>query len=166
MFFKTLIRCGVQASQEKSLQSPLDSKKIKPVDPKGNQPWTFIGRTDAEADASTLWSPDAKSWLTGKDPDARKDWRQEERETENEMVGWHHQFNGYEWTWVKSGRWRGTGSPWVLQSMGSQGVGQDWATKQQRASLCGGFPCLGAWTRGTWASTVAAGSLSSCGTQV
>ena len=73
---------------EKTLESPLDSKEIKPVNPRGNQPWIFIGRTDAEAEAPVLWSPDAKSWLIGKDPDARKDWGQEEkRVTGDEMVG-------------------------------------------------------------------------------
>ena len=65
---------------EKTLENPLDCKAIKPVSPKGNQSWIFIGRTDAEAEAPMLWTPDAKSWLTGKDPDAGKDWRQEERE--------------------------------------------------------------------------------------
>ena len=71
---------------EKTPDGPLDSKEIKPVNPKGNQPWIFIGRTDAEA--PILWPPDAKSWLIGKDPDAEKDWRQEEKgATEDEMVG-------------------------------------------------------------------------------
>ena len=73
---------------EKTLESPLDCKEIKPVYPKGNQPWIFIGRTDAEAAAPILWPLDAKSQLIGKDPDAGKDWRQEEKE--NEMIGWHH----------------------------------------------------------------------------
>ena len=72
---------------EKIIESPLDCKEIKPVSPKGNQSWIFIGRTDAEAKAPTLWPPDAKSQLTGKDPDAGKDWRQEKEATENEMVG-------------------------------------------------------------------------------
>ena len=82
---------------EKTLESPLDRKEIKPVNPKGNQSWIFIGRTDAEAVTSTLWPPDAKNWLTGKDPDARKDWRQEEKgTTEDEMVGWHHQLDVHE----------------------------------------------------------------------
>ena len=75
--------------------SPLDCKETKPVTPKGNQPWIFIGRTDAEA--SKLWPPDAKSWLTGKDSNAGKDWGQEEKgTTENDMVGWHHWLNGHE----------------------------------------------------------------------
>ena len=77
---------------EKTLESPLDSKEIKPVTPKGNQPWIFIGRTDAEAESLVLWPPDAKSHLIRKDPDAGKDWRLEEKGTmEDEMVRWHHQ---------------------------------------------------------------------------
>ena len=82
---------------EKTLESPLDCKEIKPVNPKGNQSWIFIGRTDVEAVIPILWPPDAKNWLIGKDPHARKDWRQEEKGmTEDEMVGWHHQLNGHE----------------------------------------------------------------------
>ena len=81
---------------EKTLERPLDSKDIKPVDPKGNQPWIFIGRTDAEAEAVILQPPDGKSRLTGKDLDTRKDWDQEKRETEDEMVGWHHGLDGRE----------------------------------------------------------------------
>ena len=77
------------------LESPLDCKEIKPVNPKGNQPWIFIGRTDAEA--PIFWLPNVKSWLIGKDPDAGKDWRQEEKGTiEDEVVEWHHWLNGYE----------------------------------------------------------------------
>ena len=76
---------------EKTLESPLDCKEIKPVHPKGDQSWVFIGRTDAEAETPILWPPDAKSWLIWKDPDVGKDWRQEEKgTTEDEMVGWHH----------------------------------------------------------------------------
>ena len=82
---------------KKALESSLDCKKIKSVYPKGNQAWIFIGRTDAEAEAPILWPPDEKSWLIGKDPDARKDWGQEEKgKTEDETVGWHHRLNGYE----------------------------------------------------------------------
>ena len=82
---------------EKTLESPSDSKETKPVKSKGNQPWIFIGRPDAEAEALILWPPDAKSWLTGKDPDARKDGRQEEKgATEDELFGWCHWFNGHE----------------------------------------------------------------------
>ena len=81
---------------EKTLKSPLDCKEIQSVHPKGNQSWTFIGRTDAEAETAILWSPDAKNWLIGKDPDAGKDWRQEKGMTEDEMVGCHHQLDGHE----------------------------------------------------------------------
>ena len=82
---------------EKTVESPLDCKEIQPVHPKGNQSRIFIGRTDAEAETSILWPPDAMNWLIWKDPDAGKDWGQEEkRTTEDEMVGWHHQLNGQE----------------------------------------------------------------------
>ena len=82
---------------DRTLESPLDCKEIRPVHPKGDQSWIFIGRTDAEAETPILWPPDAKDWLTGKDPDAGNDWRQEEKGmTEDEMVGWHHQLNGHE----------------------------------------------------------------------
>ena len=82
---------------EKTLESPLDYKEIQPVNPKGNQSWIFIGRTDAEAETPILWPPDVKSWLIGKDPDAGKDWRQDEKGTaEDEMVGWYHRLKGHE----------------------------------------------------------------------
>ena len=82
---------------EKILESPLDSKEIKPINPKGSQPWIFTGRSDAEAEAPILWPPDAKSWLIGKDPDAGKDWGQEKKGmTEDEMVGWRHWLDGHE----------------------------------------------------------------------
>ena len=82
---------------EKTLQSPLDCKKIQSVHPKGDQSWVFIGRTDVEAETPILWPPDAKSWHIWKYPDAGKDWRWEEKGTaEDEMVGWHHQLNGHE----------------------------------------------------------------------
>ena len=84
---------------EKTLEIPLDSKEIKPVNPEGNQPWIFIWRTEAEAETPILWPPDAKSWLIRKDPDAGKDWRQEKR-TEDELVGWHHRLNGHEFEQV------------------------------------------------------------------
>ena len=81
---------------EKTLESPLDSKEIQPVHPKGDQSWVFIGRTDIEAETPILWPPDAKSWLIGKDPDAGKGWGQEEKgTTEDEVVGWHHRLNGH-----------------------------------------------------------------------
>ena len=82
---------------EKTVESPLDCKEIQPVHPKGNRSWVFTGRTDAEAEAPILWPPDVKSWLTGKDPDAGKDWGQEEKGVaENEMVGWYQWLNGHE----------------------------------------------------------------------
>ena len=78
------------------LLSPLDCKEIQPVHPKGDESWVFIGRTDVEAETPIPWPPDAKSWLVGKDPDAGKDWGEEEKETtEDEMVGWHHRHNGH-----------------------------------------------------------------------
>ena len=81
---------------KKTLESPLDCKEIKPVNPKGNQSWIFVGKTDAEAETPILWPPDV-NWLFGKDPNAVKDWRKEEKgTTEDEMVGWHHWLEGYE----------------------------------------------------------------------
>ena len=82
---------------DKTLESSLDCKDIKPVSPKGNQYWVFLRRTDAEAEAPILWLPDTKSWLIIKDPDAGKDWRQEKKGTaEDKMVGWHHRLDGLE----------------------------------------------------------------------
>ena len=82
---------------EKTLESLLDCKEVQPVHPKGDQSWVFIGRTDVEAETPILWPPDAKNWLVGRDPDAGKDWGQEEKgTTEDEMVGWHHWLNGHE----------------------------------------------------------------------
>ena len=86
---------------EKTLESPLDCKEIQPMQPKGNQSWVFIGRTDVEAEAPVLSSPDAKSWLIWEDPDAGKDCKQEEKGmTEDEMVGWHHRLNGDGFGWT------------------------------------------------------------------
>ena len=92
-----LLNCGL----EKTLESPLDSKEIQPVNPKTNQSWTFIGRTDAEVETPILWPSDVKNWLIGKDPDAGKDWRREEEGMmEDEMVGWLHQLHGHESEWT------------------------------------------------------------------
>ena len=89
--------CFWTVGLEKTLESPLDCKKIQPVYPKGNQSWIFIGRTDVEAETPIIWPPDAKNWLIWKDPDVGKDWRREEKgTTEDKMVGWHHQVNGHE----------------------------------------------------------------------
>ena len=105
----------------KTLESPLDCKVIKPVHPKGNQSWIFIGRTDVEAKTSILWPPDAKNWLIGKDPDAGKDWGQEEKGiTEGETVGWHHQLNG-----------RGSGwTPGVGDGQGGLACCGSWGQKE------------------------------------
>ena len=86
---------------EKTLERPLGCKEIQPVHPKRDQSWVFIGRTDVEAEIPILWPPDGKNWLTGKDPDAGRDWGQEEKgTTEDEMAGWHHRFDrhGFGWT--------------------------------------------------------------------
>ena len=113
---------------EKTLESPLDSEEIKPVHPKGNQSWIFTGRTDAEA--LTLWPPDVKNWLIGKDPDAGKDWRWEKGTTEDEMVGWHHWLHGQEFEQA-SGVGDGQGSleccsPWGLRVRHDWAIGQKW----------------------------------------
>ena len=108
---------------EKTLESPLDCKEIQPVHPKGNQSWIFTGRIDAEAEIPILWPPDVKSWLIWKDPDAGKEWRQEEKgTTEDEMVGWHHWIDGHGFGWT----------PGV-------GDGQ------------GGLACCGSWVAKNWA---------------
>jgi len=110
---------------EKTLESPMDNKEIQPVHPKGNQSWIFIGKTDAEAEIPILWPPDVKNWLIWKDPDAGKDWGQEEkRKTKDEML----MASLTQWTrvWVNSRSWWWTGRPGVLQSTGSQRVGHNW----------------------------------------
>ena len=127
---------------EKTLESRLDLE-IQPVNPKGNQSWIFIGRTDAKAETPVLWPPHAKSWLTGKDSGAGRDWGQEEKgTTEDEMAGWHHRLDGREFEWTQS--WWLTGRPGVLQFTGSQRVRHDWATElnwtYNRFSRCFGYP--------------------------
>ena len=119
---------------EKTLKSPLDCKEMQPVHPKGNQSWISIGRTDAEAETPIFWPPDEKNWLIGKDPDAGKDWRQEEqRTTEDEMVGWHHRLYGHEFEWAP-GAGDGQGSlaccsPWGLkESDTTQWLNLNWTS--------------------------------------
>ena len=120
--------CFLTVVLEKTLESPLDCKEIQPVHPNGDQSWVFIGRTDAEAITPILWPPHAKSWLMGKDPDAGRDWGQEDKGmTEDEMAGWHHRLNGH--VWVNSGSWWWTGRPGVLWFMGLQRVRHDWVTE-------------------------------------
>ena len=105
---------------EKTLESPLDCKKIQPVHPKEDQSWVFIGRTDVEAETPILWSLEVKSWLIWEDPDAGKDWGQEQKGmTKDEMVEWHHWLK-WTWVWVNSGSWWWTGRYGMLQSMVSQ----------------------------------------------
>ena len=113
---------------EKTLESPLDCKEIQPVHPKGDQSWVFIGRTDVEVEAETpiLWLPDTKSWLIWKDPDAGKDWGQEEKGWWN---GWMASPTQWIWVWVGSGSLWWTGRPGVLQFMGFQRTGQDLVTE-------------------------------------
>ena len=136
---------------EKTLESPLDCKEIKPVHPKGDQSWIFIGRTEAKAEvAPILWPPDAKSWLIWKDPDAGKDWRREKKgPTEDEIVGWHHWLNGLEFAQAAPGVGEGQGSlaccsPWGHKESGlteqlnwteggqsSQYTGEELATQKE-----------------------------------
>ena len=112
--------------------SPLDCKVIKPVNPKGNQFWIFIGRTDAEAETPIFWPPDVKNWLIGKDPNANKVRRQEKGTIENEMAALDAlmaSLTRWRWVWASSGSWWWSGKPGVMQSIGSQRVGHDWATE-------------------------------------
>ena len=115
---------------KKTLESPLDSKEIKPVNPKGNQCWIFIRMTYADTETPTLGPPDAKNWLIGEDPDAGKDWRQKEKEAAGDaMVSEHHQLRGHELE-PTQGDSRGQRKR-VLQVMGSQRIGHDLVTEQQ-----------------------------------
>ena len=119
--------CFWTAMLEKTLESPLDSKEIQQVHPKGNQSWIFTGRIYVEAETPILWPPDVKNWLIWKDSDAGKDWRQEEKGMRG-WEGWMASLNQWTWVWVNSSSWW-TGRPGVLQHMGSQRVGHDWGTE-------------------------------------
>ena len=126
--WKRIVHCFRIAVLKKTLESPLDCQEFKPVNPKRNQSWIFIGRTDAEA--PVLWPSDVKSQLIGKAPDAGKDWGQMEKgKTEDEMVGWHH--NGHEFEQTP-GDSKGQGSLAILQSMRLQRIGHDLVTEQQQ----------------------------------
>ena len=114
--------CFRTVGLEKTLESPLDFKEMQQVNPKGNQSWIFFGRTETEA--PILWPPDAKSQLIGKDPDGGKDWRQEEKATTDEMVGWHHQLNKQKFEQA----------PGDGETMGLQRVEHNWVTEQQSNS--------------------------------
>ena len=111
---------------EKTLESPLDFKEIQPVHSK-DQSWVFIGKTDAEAETPVLWPPHAKSWLIGKDPDAGRDWGQEEKGTTDDSC--MASPSQWTWVWINSGSWWWTGRPGVWRFMGSQRVRHDWATE-------------------------------------
>ena len=118
--------CFKIVALEKTLESALGSKELKPVNPKGNRSWVFIGRTDAEAEAPILWPPDTKNWLIEKDPDAGKDWGQEEKGmTEDKMVGWHQWLN-----WHKFEQAPGDG-----EGQGSLACCSPWGHKELDTSL-------------------------------
>ena len=137
---------------EKTLESPLDCKEIQPVHSKGDQSWVFFGKADAKAETPVLWPPHTKSWFIGEDPDAGRDWGQEEKgTTEDEMVGWHHRLNGQVSSWVKNPpamqrmqatwvgkiRWRRTWQPVPVflprESCGQRSLAgySPWVTKSQ-----------------------------------
>ena len=124
--------CFWTAVLEKTLERPLDCKEIKPVNPQGNQSWIFIGRTDAEAEAPILWPPDVKNWLIGKIEGRRRRGKQSMR--------WMASPTWWTWVWASSRSWWWTGKPGMLQSLGPQRVGHDWASK-----LDNRFPLLYTW---------------------
>ena len=111
---------------EKTLESPLDCKEIQLGHSKGDQSWVFFGRTDAKAKTPILWPPHVKSWLIGKDPDAGRDWGQED---DRGWDGWMASMTRWTWVWVNSGSWWWTGRPGMLRFTGSQRVRHDWATE-------------------------------------
>ena len=123
---------------EKTLESPLDCKEIQPVNPKGNQSWIFTGRTDAEAKAPILWPPDAKNWLTGKDPDVER--LKAGEGNDRGWDGWMASPTWWTWVWARFGKWWWTAYPGMLQSIGLKRVGHNWGTELN-------------WTEITWLYT-------------
>ena len=139
---------------EKSLESPLDCKEIKPVHPKVDQSWIFTGQTDAESETPIIWAPDAKNWLIGNDPDAGKDWRQEEKgSTEDEMFGWQHQLDGDEFDW-EPGAGDGQGSLACCSPWSHKAAGHDWAAELND------WNCLWSFAGGSSCNTGAEGDVS------
>ena len=136
--------CFWTAVLEKTLESPLDCNEIQPVHPKGDQSWVFVGRTDVETETPILWLPDVKSWLIGKDPDAGRDWGQEEKgTTEDEMAGWHHWLNGHGFGWT----------PGVGDGQGGLACCSPWGRKEWDATeLKFSKPWSGKWQRWIWNS--------------
>ena len=135
--------CFLTVVLEKTLESPLDCKEIQPVHPKGNQSWVFTGRTDVEAEILILWPPDTKSWLIGKDPDAGKEWRQEEKRKTEKKVGWHHQLTGHEFEQAL-GVGDGQGSlvccsPWICKEL-DMTEWLNWSALLVIDSCCLSFP--------------------------
>ena len=129
----------VQTVGLKTLGNPLDCKEIQPVHPKGDQSWVFTGRTDAETEALILWPPDLKNWLTGKDPDAGKDWGHEKRMTQDELAGWHHWLNGHEFgkTW---GYGKGQGSLLCYSPRGCKELNMTTPLNNNKYWRCTGDP--------------------------
>ena len=124
-----LLNCGIGEDSWESLGQLGDQT----VNPKGNQSWIFIGRTDAETETPILWPPDLKNCLFGKDPDAGKDWRPGGEGDDRGWDGWMASLTRWTWVWSNSGSWWWTGMPGMLQSMGSQRVGHDWSTELEMA---------------------------------
>ena len=138
-------QCFQTVLLEKTPETPLDHKEVKPVNPKGNQPWIFIGRPDAEAEVPILWPPDVKNWLTGKDPDAGKDWSQEGKGmTENKTIGWHHQLDGFEFEQVP-GDGEGQGRLACCSLWGSKELDMTWRLNKDKNKSSEIFLTLRSW---------------------
>ena len=134
---------------EKTLESPLGSKELQPVNPKGNQSWIFIGRTDVEAETPILWPSDAKNWLIGKDPNAGERLKAGGEGDDRGWDGWMASLTWWTWVWARSRSWWWTGRPGVLQSIGLQRVSHDWATGLNWTALENNR----IWTRAIWIDT-------------